>query len=496
MLNLAAENLLFSVSVDPPLVPLAPIRGPVRLDVGAEDSLDCYFVVGALANEREVNVRLSWSANADERDAHMFKTIVYAGRGFWERQNSPTSDRLSGVHAVNSKIAWAVGYKYGEQHSVVLRTTDGGDNWVLVKSDRVLGRTCIFAIDSLHAWTTGWFEGKVNIYGTVDGGQTWTQQNYPEPLCSGFTGLWFFDAANGYAFGYPGRTSKNFVVLQTTNGGATWTHLANEPAGVGGTSYINAFCCTDRQHMWFGAPPSLVWRTTDGGSTWSSVTAGTAEVTALAMRDDSVGLMCSGVGIEGEPTFLYRTTDGGGTWQPLQGVKPDRGYTAVAFTAGTADAWVAGIHTVACSRDYGVSWALQPIEPISSHLCAISFCDAANGWMVTDQGEILRYRERSGTNAVRLERDEKLPVQVLLQQNYPNPFNPSTTIKYELPRASIVSLRVFDMLGREVSVLLNERKDAGVHEVKFDAVGLASGVYFYRMQAGDFVQTSKLLLVR
>jgi hypothetical protein len=116
--------------------------------------------------------------------------------------------------------------------------------------------------------------------------------------------------------------------------------------------------------------------------------------------------------------------------------------------------------------------------------------------MVTDQGEILRYRERSGTNAVRLERDEKLPVQVLLQQNYPNPFNPSTTIKYELPRASIVSLRVFDMLGREVSVLLNERKDAGVHEVKFDAVGLASGVYFYRMQAGDFVQTSKLLLVR
>jgi hypothetical protein len=83
-----------------------------------------------------------------------------------------------------------------------------------------------------------------------------------------------------------------------------------------------------------------------------------------------------------------------------------------------------------------------------------------------------------------------------MAQNYPNPFNPTTTIKYELPKSSMVRLSVYDILGREVSVLVNETVDAGVHEVRFEAAGLASGVYFYRLTAGSFVQTRKLLLVR
>ncbi len=83
-----------------------------------------------------------------------------------------------------------------------------------------------------------------------------------------------------------------------------------------------------------------------------------------------------------------------------------------------------------------------------------------------------------------------------LSQNYPNPFNPSTTIKFELPRASQVNLSVYDILGREVAVLANERRDAGVHEVKFDGTGLSSGVYFYRLTADDFLQTRKLLLLK
>jgi hypothetical protein len=83
-----------------------------------------------------------------------------------------------------------------------------------------------------------------------------------------------------------------------------------------------------------------------------------------------------------------------------------------------------------------------------------------------------------------------------LNQNYPNPFNPSTTIKYELPKASDVRLAVYDLLGREVSVLVNERRDAGVHEVKFDGDGISNGVYFYRLTAGNFVQTRKLLLLK
>jgi M6 family metalloprotease-like protein len=89
-----------------------------------------------------------------------------------------------------------------------------------------------------------------------------------------------------------------------------------------------------------------------------------------------------------------------------------------------------------------------------------------------------------------------LPTEIRLEQNYPNPFNPGTTIKYELPKSSEVRVSVFDMLGREVSVLVNERREAGVHEVKCDGSNLSTGVYFYRLQAGDFVQSKKLILLK
>jgi hypothetical protein len=88
------------------------------------------------------------------------------------------------------------------------------------------------------------------------------------------------------------------------------------------------------------------------------------------------------------------------------------------------------------------------------------------------------------------------PSAIFLSQNYPNPFNPTTVIRYQLPVVSNVRLAVYDVLGREVSVLVNERKDAGVHEVKFDASRMSSGVYLYRLQTGDFTQTKKLVVLR
>jgi len=80
--------------------------------------------------------------------------------------------------------------------------------------------------------------------------------------------------------------------------------------------------------------------------------------------------------------------------------------------------------------------------------------------------------------------------------NYPNPFNPNTVIRFELPTPTQVRLSVYDLMGREVSVLVNQRRDAGVHQVRFDGSNFASGVYFYRLQTGEFLQTRKFLLLR
>jgi hypothetical protein len=90
----------------------------------------------------------------------------------------------------------------------------------------------------------------------------------------------------------------------------------------------------------------------------------------------------------------------------------------------------------------------------------------------------------------------KMPRSYNLYQNYPNPFNPSTLIGYQLPASAFVVLKVFDVLGREVETLVNKQKSAGVHSVTFDASGLASGVYFYSIEAGTYYETSKLLLLK
>lgn len=88
------------------------------------------------------------------------------------------------------------------------------------------------------------------------------------------------------------------------------------------------------------------------------------------------------------------------------------------------------------------------------------------------------------------------PTEFKLEQNYPNPFNPTTTIQYQLPQDSKVILKVYDILGSEVAALVNEEQEAGYKEVKFDAINIASGIYVYRLQAGDFISTKKMLLVK
>lgn len=89
-----------------------------------------------------------------------------------------------------------------------------------------------------------------------------------------------------------------------------------------------------------------------------------------------------------------------------------------------------------------------------------------------------------------------LPRDYILYQNYPNPFNPSTTIEYSLPKKSYVTLKVYDILGNEVAYLVDEEKNRGNYSVNFNPAGLASGVYFYRLQADSFIQTKKMALIR
>jgi hypothetical protein len=113
-----------------------------------------------------------------------------------------------------------------------------------------------------------------------------------------------------------------------------------------------------------------------------------------------------------------------------------------------------------------------------------------------DTGRVIAWGLRVQTNPLSVEKSSAAPYRFALEQNYPNPFNPTTGIRYQVAGTSDVRLEVFDMLGRKVATLVNERKAAGAYSVTFNAANLSSGIYFYRLQAGAFTETRKMMLIK
>jgi hypothetical protein len=151
-------------------------------------------------------------------------------------------------------------------------------------------------------------------------------------------------------------------------------------------------------------------------------------------------------------------------------------------------------YTYLCRYNDAHQWILSFIDltPIAGQSALIVFkAESANSvW------SYLYIDDVSLTNTVTSADEDQSSLYYELQQNYPNPFNPATTISFSLPAASFVSLKIYDLMGREVSEILSEELPAGHHEKVWDASGLSSGIYFYRLQAGSYSETKKLNLLK
>ncbi|MGE5400305.1 MAG: two-component regulator propeller domain-containing protein, partial [Ignavibacteriales bacterium] len=131
----------------------------------------------------------------------------------------------------------------------------------------------------------------------------------------------------------------------------------------------------------------------------------------------------------------------------------------------------------------------------SSYVLSIAIDEQGNKWIGTTSG-IAVFREE-GVILTDVKKDKPSePKCFLLHQNYPNPFNPSTTLSYSIPEGKMVTLKVYDMLGKEIAALVNEYKEAGTHSVQFNASSLPSGVYIYTIQAGELRDSRKLMLLK
>jgi len=135
------------------------------------------------------------------------------------------------------------------------------------------------------------------------------------------------------------------------------------------------------------------------------------------------------------------------------------------------------------------SWTVTAQD--SSNECLIKISNVANGEVFDISDNVFSIDIVSDVDV-----ENQNPLEFNLAQNYPNPFNPSTTIKYAVPKTSLVSIKVYDLIGQEVASLVNEMKDAGTYEVKFDGRNLASGVYIYRMTAENFSSVKKLNILK
>jgi photosystem II stability/assembly factor-like uncharacterized protein len=399
----------------------------------------------------------------------LFLSLFYYGNANsqWTVSETGLAQVYTSISAVNE--VWTSGHL-----GVVARTVNGGTSWNLCVVGDSLSLENIYAIDENTALVIArdYSPDISMIWRTSNGGATWVQVheqsvnlNAIEVNPSG-TGLCVGNAAGG-----------RWSILKTTNFGTSWDtagmFLAGSGNGYGNCLYSNG------SDYWFGASAGRLFRTSNNGASWDSVIVGSSTVTNLWFNGET-GIISAGQ--------KYRSTDGGLNWTPI--THPASFFTP---TAGIGDKFwqvSAGSIFIYISTDNGITWTTTNTIETKTDI-AISRT-GGTVWIATVSDRILHNSTGVGISTI----SSELPDGFSLSQNYPNPFNPSTKIKFDVFKSSFVKLAVYDILGREVSSLVNQQLQAGTYEYEFNAAALNSGTYYYRISTDNFSEIKKMVLIK
>ncbi len=275
-------------------------------------------------------------------------------------------------------------------------------------------------------------------------------------------------------------------VFRSTNSGANWTLvntvMANSPTQSLALMGGNLFAST---------PMSGIFLSTNNGTSWTAVNDGLPKDIYYSTQYGRIQSLAS----SGQNLFagtwggVFLSTNNGTSWTPINTGLPSNptvGSLAIVdnnIFAETTDG-------VFVSTNNGTSWT-----PVNTRLTSpvTAFAVGGTNLFAGTSGDGV-WRRPISELMTGVESAELFPTSFGLDQNYPNPFNPSTNIRYALPQKSTVQLTIFNALGQQVAILVQGEQEPGFHEVRFDASGLSSGVYFYRLQAGTYVETRKLFV--
>jgi len=319
-----------------------------------------------------------------------------------------------------------------------------------------------------------------------------------------------FDLENGVAMGDAPTNSDTALFLKTSNGGENWNVMDNNKPifGSGDVWRRLDFISSDIGYFsekWGGRENQGISKTNDGGNNWNVVGADIG-VDIIKFYNEDIGLATKG-------NSLFFTTDGGFTWKEKESTSLDGGNDIEFLPNNPSYVWFVDgwQHHIFYSNDTGKTWISQT-SPVTDLVGRdIVFTDENNGWILSDNGILLHTNNNGGKiTDVKEEIPSSLPANFELSQNYPNPFNPATTIGYSIPLSKgvgdllknslsafgVVTLKIYNVLGKEVTTLVNEVKPSGNYTIEFKAVNLPSGVYYYQLKTENFIQTKKMILLK
>ncbi len=392
-------------------------------------------------------------------------------------QNVGTRLFIESVEFTSKDTGWAAGgdlTEAGTHNGIILRTTDGGTSWTERRVDTLLN--AVDFIDGSH----GWAVGQHGMVLRTMNGVNWHRQT--SPITSNLNALCFIDEYNGWAVGDYGE------IIHTTNRGVDWTRQSSPTQ-----SWLYGVHFANETNGWAVGEFSTILYTTNGGETWLEQDANASQnfrLTSVYFIDKSHGWVSSAYG------RIFLTTDGGDNWQQLE-TPGLESLMSIRFTDNYNGWAVGGGGTILRSRDGGRTWKDQFSGVASNTLMSVCMIDTNTGWIVGEGGTILHTTNGGSLVGVREEETrDALPDRCSLSQNYPNPFNPVTSIRFVVRSSGFVELKVYDVLGREAITLVNEKKNPGSYEVKFDASNLPSGVYFYRITANGYTAVKKMAVIK
>ncbi|MBZ0202572.1 MAG: T9SS type A sorting domain-containing protein [Ignavibacteria bacterium] len=408
---------------------------------------------------------------------------------------SPIFD-INSISVVDANTIWVCGTS-----AHVRRSTNGGFNWTNVSSGLAGDLYGICAIDANTCWI-GTVAG--SIYKTTNGGTNWVLQH---SLAGSFSnGVQMFDANNGVFYGDPTGSGQPYQFRTTTNGGTNWVLAPGAPIAGNEFGVINAWDWTSNTTFWIGsanlaasAPNAKVYYTTTGFTgTWNSATvAGSGGAQGLYYQ--AVGFINATSGMVGSNgSNLMRTTNGGVNWVAasipsgivsfaainLNGMKDGSNVIRAVINEGVG-------YRMFRTSNLGVSWTEETV-PVTTGIAHLRFLSASLGFAGCAGGAFLRYGPPVGIDPG----NTTIPESFNLGQNYPNPFNPSTSFKYTIPTSGMVTLKIYDNVGSEIMTLVDRNMSAGNYIETVDMSAYSSGIYFYTLTAGSFVETKKMILVK